>query len=432
MSPPVTQSITEVATLKSGSNLLLTGNIIALSDSAVEMLKARMVRQVGPAGEISGWHGRFAPGRIGSPGSAVPLRFLREYGGLDPRTESEVVQAILSAQYDSGDHDGGWHILSISLTPSVEGTAPTLECLIGASGTGLREAIRRAQAWLEKASSPAGGWGSTSGNPPRVYTTCASLFALTKLPAPDNAIIKAATQWLVSTQRANGSWGPAPSESGTVTHTAMAIRALMATGLQADHPSVRRASDYIQKYWMPDAVAVQQESYDFHVGQQYHRVTAVYDVDAEVALAMLSISRDGLGTRLWFAVSQWVDRNDEGTWWKRTDDMLSVWTVVPRALVCMRLARQFGPSVKAVRWRNQVVVTSSTRSWRPLFGLCLSAFRPSRNWQRYIVGLMCISVGAAVAALALIGKLNAQTAVVGVFVPLAIFSLQLPLPGRSK
>jgi hypothetical protein len=412
--------------------MIQAADIMAVSASAAEMLRARMARQVQDTGEVAGWHGRFTPGRIGAPGSAVPLKFFKEYGGLDEKVEGQVVQAILNAQCRDGDNDGGWRILSVSAVPSVEGTAPTLEGLIGASGNGLRDAISRGQTWLENACSPGGGWGSTVGNPPRVSITCASLLALTRLPAPDSAIINAATVWLVNTQRANGSWGPAPNESGTLTHTAMAVRGLIAGGLTADHPSINRAFDYIQRNWVPDPSAVQQESYDFHVGQAYHRVAAVYDVDAEVTLALINISRDGLGTKLWSAVSKWIARNDEGTWWERNDDMLSVWTVVPRALVCLRLARQFGPNATTVRWRNEVVVTSSSRGWWPLFRLCLSALQPSRNWQRYIVGFVCIAVGTSVVALELLGKLDTQTAVVGVLLPLALFVLQLPLPRRSK
>lgn len=405
---------------------------MGLSASAAEMLKARIAQQTQDTGEVAGWHGRFTPGRIGAPGSAVPLKFFREYGGLDEKTERQVVQAVLNAQCSDGDDDGGWRILSVSATPSVEGTAPTLESLIGASGDGLRDAISRGQIWLEKARFPGGGWGSTAGAAPRVYSTCASMLALTKLPAPDSTIIHAATQWLLNTQHADGSWGPVPNEPSTVTHTAMAIRALVAGGLTGDHASLKRALDYIQKYWTPDPAAVQQESYDFHVGETYYRVTAVYDVDAEVALAVLSVSRNGLGTKLWSAVSKWVACNDAGTWWQRKDGMLTVWTVVPRALVCLRLVRQLGPNVTTVRWRDDVMIASSSRSWWPIFRLCFSALRPSRNWQRYIIGFVCVAVGAAVVVLALLGKLDTQTTVVGVLVPLALFLLQLPLPGRSK
>src|SRR6187399_2527459 len=101
------------------------------------MLKNRVARQDTDNGHLSGWHGRFAPGRIGSPGSAIPLRFFREYGGLDPKTEKEVIKAIVEAQYTDGKNAGGWHILSVSGTPSVEGTAPTLEALVGARGEGV-------------------------------------------------------------------------------------------------------------------------------------------------------------------------------------------------------------------------------------------------------------------------------------------------------
>lgn len=412
--------------------MIQAADLLALSASAAEMLKARITRQTLSTGEVAGWHGRFAPGRIGAPGSAVPLRFFKEYGGLDLATERQVVRAILNAQYNIDEHDGGWHILSVSVMPSVEGTAPTLEGLIGASGEGLRDAISRGQNWLEKACSPGGGWGSTPGNPPRVYSTSAALLALTKLPGPDPAIINAAVQWLVNTQRANGSWGPAPDEPGTVTHTAMALRALVATGQLRDHPALTRAFDYIQKSWIPKPTAIQQESYDFHVGERYHKVTATYDVDAEVALALISFGGEGLGTKLWYAVSKWIERNGKGRWWEREDDMLAVWTVVPRALACLHLARQLGPTAKTVRWREKVVVVSSNRSWGPIFRLCLSAGRPSRSWQRLIVGFICVAVGVSVLTLAVLGKLDTQTAVVGVLLPLAIFALQLPLPSRSK
>jgi hypothetical protein len=421
----------EVNVLTNGPHLIQTADVLAMSASAAELLKTRMAKQVQHTGEVAGWHARFSPGRIGAPGSAVPLRFFREYGGLDKETEGRVVQAILNAQYNTSDDDGGWHILSVSAMPSVEGTALTIDGLFGASGKGLRDAINRGQSWLEKACSPGGGWGSTPGSPPRVSTTCACLLALTKLPAPDAAVINGAAQWLVNAQRANGSWGPVPGEPGTITHTAMAIQALVAAGLLTDHPALRLAFDYIQRYWDPEPTAVEQESYDFHVGQTYHRVTAVYDVDATVALAVLSINSDGLGTKLWYAVSQWIACNDKGTWWERDDGLLTVWTVVPRALVCLRLARQLGSNT-TIRWRDKVVVVSSSPNWGPLFRLCLSAGQPSRTWQRLIVGLTSAAVGISVVTLAALGKLNIQTTVVGVLLPLAIFALQLPRSSGSK
>ena len=270
--------------MTSNRSMIQAIDILALSASAAEMLKARVARQVQQTGEVAGWHGRFTPGRIGAPGSAVPLRFLREYGGLDSKTESQVIQAILNAQHATGEHDGGWHILSVSTTPSVEGTALTLECLIGSSGPGVREAINRGQTWLEKTCSPGGGWGSTPGNPPRVSITCASLLALAKMAAPDSGTIDSSTQWLVNTQRANGSWGPTPDEPSTLTHTAMALRALVAAGLPAEHPCINRAFKYIQNHWIPEPTAVQQESYDFHVGY-------AYDEDSEdVAASMLELA----------------------------------------------------------------------------------------------------------------------------------------------
>lgn len=415
-----------------GSRVLQTTDLLALSASAAEMLKARIAKQTLATGEVSGWHGRFAPGRIGAPGTAVPLRFFLEHGGLDSKTEDQVVQAILNAQYRTGDEDGGWHILSVSTTPSVEGTAPTLESIVGASGKGLREAISRAQLWLEKTTAPGGGWGSTSGNPPRVYTTCAAVSALAKLPAPDKSIINAAAQWLMSTQRANGSWGPAPGEPGTVVHTAMALRALVAARVPLDHQSAKLALDFLQKNWEPDPTAVQQESHDFHVGQSYHRVTAVYDVDAEVVLTTLSLGSNSLGTKLWDAVANWVARNENGQWWQREDDMLTVWTVVPRALASLRLAHQLGPNTAVVRWRKNIVAMSSTRGWGPVVRLSLSALRPSARWQRFSLGFICGIVGVSIIALAVLGKLDLQAAIVGVLLPLVLFVLQLPFPSRSR
>lgn len=414
------------------ARVLRIADLSQLAADAAEMLKNKIARQNTAGGRISGWHGRFAPGRIGSPGSAVPLRFFREYGGLDATTEKEVIKAILSAQYAEGTDAGGWHILSVSGVPSAEGTAPTLEALVGARGPGVGDAIRRAQEWLERSRSTDGGWGSTPGGPSRLYTTALSLLALGRLESPDPDAVDGGVKWLQSVQRADGSWGPIPSESGTLVHTVFAVRALANVGSVGADKAIADGLKYICVKWNPDPRAFQQETYDFHVGTGYHRVTAVYDVDAEVALAVLNVRPNGLETKLWDAVSQWVQPVQRGEkWWERDDGQLAVWTVVPRAVVALQIARIYGPGTAIVRWRPQVVTVSSGRSWGPILTLCLSAIRPSRRWQRAVISMICIGVTLAVIWLAFAGHLDVQNAVVGVLLPLALFSLQLPSASRE-
>lgn len=414
------------------TKVVRVADLLLLAAEAAEMLKNRVARRETADGHLSGWHARFAPGRIGSPGSAIPLRFFREYGGLDRKTEKEVVKALVEAQYTEGKNAGGWHVLSVSGTPSVEGTAPTLEALSGTRGNGVGEAIKRGQSWLEQAQSADGGWGSTSGNPSRVYTTALSLLALGRLESPDPVVVDNAFSWLENTQQANGAWGPTPGEPGTPVHTAFAIRALIGAGAPMGHKAVADGMSYLRAHWSPDPKAIQHEAYDFHVGPTYHRVTAVYDIDAEVVSAILAARPSGLDTALWDAVAAWVAFPGSGRrWWERDDDQLTVWTVVPRALAALRIARQYGPGTTTIRWRDDIVTFSAKRGWGPVLGMSLSAVRPSRAWQRAGIRIGCVAVTAAIVALAWSGHLDVQNAIVGVLLPLVLFALQFSVPGRE-
>lgn len=400
---------------------LMSTDIASIAGQVAGVLRQSVVRRQDLGGPIAGWHSRFAANRIGAPGAAVPMQFLREMRALDEQLEAEIVRGLLDAQLP----DGGWRILSVAASSSTEGTATVLRSLSGASGAGVAKSIGRATEWLTKHQSADGGWGSTNdhANLPRTALTAAAIHALACLDAPDREVIRKGVDWLTTSQNSDGSWGLLPGDRGTVVHTALALRGMAAAGHHRS-PAVSNALTFINRTWRPDASNVEQEAYDFHVGNAYHRVTSVYDVDAEVVLALLEHGSLGTGTRLWDVVSAWVGQTRSGErWWEHPTTGATLWTLVPRGLAALRLGRRLGVD-GCVRWgRDAVALTATARTW-PLWRLVLVSLRLPHTKLRIAVQVVCLVLVAVAVLLLATGRIRVTEMVIGVLLPLTLFALQ--------
>jgi len=133
--------------------------------------------------------------------------------------------------------------------------------MLAAEGLADSQAVRNGVAWLLAEQEPSGSWfGRWGAN--HVYGTGAVVPALVRAGmAPDNPVIRRATDWLASVQNADGGWGedlrsytdPAWVGEGhsTPSQTAWALLALHAGGL-ADSAAARRGVEWLVEHQEED------------------------------------------------------------------------------------------------------------------------------------------------------------------------------------
>lgn len=400
--------------------LLSSADILSVTSQTTGILRQKIVRDNTPQGVIAGWHSRFSPNRIGAPGSAVPMQFLRETGSLDDQLEAEILRGLLAVQ----NPDGGWNLLSVSGSSSTEATAHVLLSLLGSAGVGVAESVAKAADWIITNQSSSGGWASTTfhANTPRVGLTSTALRALAGLQLSDRDVIKRGVDWLSKCQNSDGSWGPEPGMKGTVVHTAFALTALSAVG-QLRSSAVKDGLNYLNRTWKAGG-PIEQESYDFHVVNAYHRVTTVYDVDAEVVLALIQCRSLAADTTLWQVVCKWITDTSSGApWWEKPPVGATLWTLVPRGLAAFTASQHLGTD-GYVRWSRGAVLITTTSSARPIWRIAVSSARISRAWFRILVQISCLMLILAAVVLLVTKHIGIGEMVVGVLLPLALFLLQ--------
>ncbi len=195
------------------------------------------------------------------PRLLVPLA-----GGLPPKVgrdgaptapgfahEAETTSVVLHGLARLGDvqepeflwrYDGGTHFLSTipEKSPSVSTNAHVLQALGGYHAVEpeqrYADAAARISAWLVERQGPDGGWTDKWHASP-VFATACCAEALHDHGGPAHAgAVRAAVDWLLARQRADGSWG------GTAEETSHAVRALVLTG-GGQHVAVGRGHDYL-------------------------------------------------------------------------------------------------------------------------------------------------------------------------------------------
>jgi hypothetical protein len=207
-------------------------------------------------------------------------------------------------------------------------------------------------------------------------------------------------------------------------HTALAIRALLVTGQKSNEISISNGLAYISENWKPDPSNYQGEIYDVDVGAGYNRIALTHDVDAELVLTLILADPYGLSTPLWDAVAGWVGSNHDGRWWERAGDPPSIWTIAPRARAALTLSTRLANTSSVVRWHQGTIAISKRNSVKNLIILTLEATRPKKSWIRAFIFLISLAVGAAIIALAVAGAVDAQAAILGICLPIIIFSWQ--------
>jgi hypothetical protein len=397
-----------------------TSDLRRVASDLGSMLRTKVTRDA--ARGVAGWHNNFAPGRIGTTGSALPLGFLRSLRAIDRDLDAAVVNGLLQAQLASG----GWSILSLNGSATVEGTVPPLAAMCRSTGPGAGQSVARARAWLEQQQRQDGGWGSTDADDSRVCLTARALMALAALDVPDQNSLTRGAEWLTSLQNGDGSWGPVVGARGTTVHTALAMRGLIGAGVGLSERSIERGLDFLASQWEPSLDATLVETYDATIGPgTYSRVSMVHDIDAEVALCLIETDPLGLRTRLWTCAQGWISANSDQKWWEHMDPAASLWTVIPRATAALSLANRIGTSESTVRWGASGFAATRTPNRRALIALVFLAFRTQPQWFRVLGVALFAAIGIACLVLFFLDIIDAAGLFIGLVVPSILAASQV-------
>jgi Squalene-hopene cyclase N-terminal domain len=315
----------------------------------IQILNDRLVVR----GAKAGWHNAFKGDRIGTSGSALPLRFLLAAGEPVPHLE-EVLGALRSTTFEE-DEQAAWSILSLGPGPNVEGTVWPLLALIDNGDPADGQLITRAESWLVAQQHADGGWGSDLSNEPRLTLTASAIYVLSKRMPRRAPVLTRAGNWLRDTQRAeNGSWGATAAESGTIHHTALACLALIQLGANRSDPALQRGSAYLRANWQPLPRSIQTETYDVHQpAGDYKRCVLQHDSDALASEAFLSLRGPGDLARAIRAASKIFEVGVEDL----EVDQPTLWTILPRGFLALRL-RSYVPVGGQLVARNSVAVAA--------------------------------------------------------------------------
>ena len=281
----------------------------------------------------AGWHNAFKGDRIGTSGTALPLRFLLAAGEQIPHREN-VLNALRDPSLERDDQ-AAWSILSLGPDPNVEGTVWPMLALIDNGDPVDIDLITRAETWLLAQQHDNGGWGSNRDNEARLTLTASAINALRKsMPRQAPQLLQSET-WLRDAQRVeNGAWGATPAESGTVHHTALACLALIQLGVSLDDSSLQRGREYLRANWESHPRAIHTENYDVHQPDGgYKRCILEHDPYALAVEALLSLRGPRDLTVAVRAASQIFEVEIEGL----EVEQPTLWTILPRGFLALRL-----------------------------------------------------------------------------------------------
>ncbi|MEV6315553.1 prenyltransferase/squalene oxidase repeat-containing protein [Streptomyces sp. NPDC051776] len=163
------------------------------------------------------------------------------------------------------DRTGSWGTFVPDTTLPNDGpcpytTAQSVEVALDSGASPDDPGVRRALDWLLAHQRPDGTFealwyrGLTPG-------TAMALVVLGRAGLSGHAVARRARDALLRAQLPDGSWGPGETGTpgddpspGTVEETAWALRALLASGVPADDPHVRRAADWTLAAQQPDGL----------------------------------------------------------------------------------------------------------------------------------------------------------------------------------
>jgi hypothetical protein len=367
---------------------------------------------------IAGWHNAFRAGRIGTTGTALPLLFLSSVGETIPELH-KTLEALRQSQFDTGAHAGGWSILSLGVTPNVEGTTWPLLALRATGDDSDLARIGAAAKWLSGQQNADGGWGSTKGNASRVVLTAATMRALGDCSPLSAKALVAAEAWLRRVQRRQDhSWGPIEGQPGTVHHTCIALEALLARGARINDPSIVGARDYVIANWKPDARRIQTETYDAEAGAAYQRVVLEHDVDALACQALMRLRGPGDLDRCARAAKRFLQTSPE----EIDAAAPTLWNALPRGFVANELLKLLPATNDGRLVTNRgaaaaVTGSGAARAWHLLLLAVREALPKRLDHVALAVG---VAVFIALVVLLVVGTVSTSDFLLGAVLPMVL------------
>jgi squalene-hopene/tetraprenyl-beta-curcumene cyclase len=170
--------------------------------------------------------------------------------GVVDGTRSEAVSRSAAWLIRQQDSAGSWGLCVRNTRAPHMGadsymTAQAIVALVDSGMPASDRRIRKAVKWLARSQRADGAFkamwyrGHTAG-------TSVVLEALARVGEVDTPTARRAFDWLIGSQRDDGSWGGGDSAGiGTVEETAWALRALLAAGTRPDNPVVLNALDWL-------------------------------------------------------------------------------------------------------------------------------------------------------------------------------------------
>jgi squalene-hopene/tetraprenyl-beta-curcumene cyclase len=233
---------------------------------------------------------------------------------------------------------GGWAFeFENDNYPDVDDTAEVVLALLRVPpaatdgfGTPVRAAIGRAQRWVEGMQSADGGWGAFDADntralvrelpfldfgevidEPSADVTAHALEMLAALGAAEGESARRGLRWLLDAQEDDGSWYGRWGVN-YVYGTAAAVPALVACGLPASHPAIRRAVGWLERHqnadggWGEDC-----RSYEDPAWRGRGTSTASQTAWALIALHAAGEHTEAVARGVRFLVST---QREDGTW----------------------------------------------------------------------------------------------------------------------
>lgn len=375
-------------------------NVRDYVDAGTALFLARIATDTSGGVAIAGWHNFFTPGRIGTAGSAVPLLFFHDIG-VELPARAQVLNGLQRAQFkDAGENLGGWAILSVGGTPTVEATSWCMQAIALVGDSEARESLHLAERWLLSNQQNDGGWGSDRANDCRTLLTARSIIALTTISAMARSSISRAVEWLTRVQRPDGSWGALAGDDGNVFHTSLVVDTLLRVGLSRNDARVTRAALYLERSWSPLSLRFLSETYDVREQDGYRRVALEHDVDAAALQALTELQPEWALGRILGTINCLIEAHRSSGSFNPPAQRLSLWHVVPQVTAVSRFS-QCVPTCerKVILYVDGDLVCTSDSTgglWRRLTTRLL---RSSASKLRPILfGLWAICILAVVAA----------------------------------